>query len=342
MVDVPIPDYGPYEKGSEAAKFAKVLTDQLGRKVQPRRISQAPDWRARQKLRLDDGTLRPLPVKWDLAPIQDHFAHLPIDDQSKVAFTESEELGIIDRVTALTPGRYLTRFYPEVDDDKRRQLIAAIDPSGEIFYARTPDEITKVYQEGPSSCMDAKQEHASFWDYPCWPTAPYGAGDLAVAYTVNNRGRIQSRTLCWPEKKQFGRVYGDIQRMTAAMKAEGYEDIRTDRGDSFVGAKLLKVPTGDPFEYVMPYFDDIEYAVDNGDHFMTSDDKPEGGKYCNCGGSNGLSVMYQWCPKLKDHRSCSEFSFVHGANEEWSSPARRDHALRTARITSASRSGSTY
>src|SRR5688572_12546112 len=49
MLDVPIPDYGPYEKGPEAAKAAKDLTTLRGYKVQPRRIHQAPDWRARQQ-----------------------------------------------------------------------------------------------------------------------------------------------------------------------------------------------------------------------------------------------------------------------------------------------------
>ena len=34
MVDVPIPDYGPYEKGPEAAKFAKQLSEQLGHACQ--------------------------------------------------------------------------------------------------------------------------------------------------------------------------------------------------------------------------------------------------------------------------------------------------------------------
>ncbi|WLC11845.1 hypothetical protein [Bradyrhizobium elkanii] len=41
MKDVPIPDYGPYDKGSEAAKAAKTLTEERGYKVQPRRMAQA-------------------------------------------------------------------------------------------------------------------------------------------------------------------------------------------------------------------------------------------------------------------------------------------------------------
>ena len=53
-----------------------------------------------------------LPAKWDLEPIKDHFAHLdPGKHPGMICFTENDQLGIIDRVTAVTPGRYITRFY---------------------------------------------------------------------------------------------------------------------------------------------------------------------------------------------------------------------------------------
>jgi hypothetical protein len=167
MLDVPIPDYGPYEKGPEAAKAAKDLTAILGYKVQPRRIHQAPDWRARQQDRLARGVLVPLPELWSaLDPIKDHFAHLAAD-RARVAFTENDELGTIDRVTPLNPGRYLTRFYPEVDDDLRRRLIASVDPSGEIRFAFdvTDGASTRpVFLHGRIS-----DKLKTFADLPCWP-----------------------------------------------------------------------------------------------------------------------------------------------------------------------------
>jgi hypothetical protein len=322
MRDVPLPDHDPYEKGSDAAKAAKQLTDQLGYKVQPRRMAQAPDWRGRQQERLASGQLKPLPEAWDLEPIKDHFAHLSARDSSKIAYTESEELGTIDRVTITTPGRYLTKFYPEVDDNHRRRLIAAVDPAGEIHYAFKPEEITEIYKNGPSSCMDARHNFSAMEPY--WPTYPYGAGDLAIAYTKNAEGRIQSRCLCWPEKKLFGRCYGDIQRMQAAMKAEGYTEAYTD-GHFPSGAKLLKIehPTK-PGTYIMPYFDNIECVILKDDHFETfdgllKDTWPH--KYIICGGSGGSSELFQWCPKLRNGRLAREFVYVHGADQEWSRDA---------------------
>jgi len=332
MTDVPLPDYGPYDKGSEAAKFAKVLTDRLGKKVQPRRIAQAGDWREREAEKVANGTVTRLPTAWDLPPIKDHFAH--VHSGNLIGFIESEELGVIGRVTAITAGRYISRFYPDVADDHRRRLIAAIDPSGEVRFATTPDEITQIYKEGPGSCMDAKESHGSFFDYPCWPTAPYGAGDLAVAYTLNSQGRIQSRCVCWPARKLFGRCYGDIQRMEAAMTAEGYENLRAGPSVDWKkldGAKLLKVPSKAPFEYVMPYFDDIKFAVDIGDHFVTAVAEPEGApgvRFCKTGGTTGLAPIYRWCPRLKTFRPEEDgFVFVNGPNIEWSDEAISAHTF---------------
>ncbi|MHC2552425.1 hypothetical protein [Bradyrhizobium elkanii] len=337
MIDVPLPDYGPYEKGGEAAKMAKQLSDQRGYKVQPRRSHQAPDWRERQAKRLADGSITALPAAWDLPAITDHFAHLANSDNTKIAFTESEDLGIIDRVTIVTPGRYLTRFYPEVDDDRRRKLIAAIDPNSEIKYATTQDEITWVYKEGPESCMDNRKARG-FDQYPVWPTAVYAAGDLVIAYQLNERNRIQSRCLCWPEKKLFGRVFGDFQRMKAAMEAEGYTYIREDNKvegnlqvGQFEGARILKVElSNDKGSYVLPYFDDIYCVLDKGDHFVTARALPEPGpdvRYAASGGTDGTSVLMRWCPKARSFEMDCGFAYVHHEDEYWSRAARNTHAF---------------
>lgn len=334
LVDVPISDYGPYEKGSEAASEAKKLTSIYGRKVQPRRIAQAGDWRPRWVEKMAKGQLTPLPKKWDLAPIKDHFAHLDDRDPTKIAFIENDELGAIDRVTAVTPGRYLTRFYPEVTDDHRRKLIAAIDPSGEIMFATTPEEIVEVYMHGPESCMDGG--HSYFKEFPCWPTAPYGAGDLAVAYTKNHRDRIQSRAVVWPEKKLYGRLYGDVQRLESSLQAEGYTSLsdQTENRGLFVGARILKVSRFDEiqkeYSYVLPYFDNIAYVVDKGDHFVTVSHIPDGDKtimYCSSGGTGGCSRLQRYCPAVQGYYDARSFAFVNGADEEWSDYGRLSYAF---------------
>jgi hypothetical protein len=322
LVETPLPDYGLFDKGTDAAKASKDAAAKTGAKVQCRRKAQAGDWRAAMQKRLESKELTPLPTKWDLEPIVDHFAHLWANDPSKIAFIESEDHGIIQKLTALTPGRYITRFYEtddrKMEDKRRRTLIAAIDPSGEIFFARTPDEIEYVYKNGPDSCMDG--DH-NFNGLPMWPTGPYGAGDLAVAYTKNNRGRIQSRSLCWPDKKLHGRCYGAVEAMRTALANEGFTDLREGRDckvNSFVGARLLKVPHGDAF--VMPYFDDITVAIDKGEYFETVENREDTDHYVTSS-SSGLSYIQALCPKAKVVVQVREMRYVHGADELWSSSA---------------------
>jgi hypothetical protein len=333
LVETPLPDAGTFDKGADAAKASKTVAAQSGLKVQCRRKAQAGDWRPLMQKRLESGELTLLPTKWNLDPIKDHFAHLATIDNSKIGFIENDDNGIIQKITVLTPGRYISRFYESDDrkmvDANRRKLIAAIDPSGEVFFATTPEEIEHVYKTGPDSCMDGKHE---FDDLSCWPTAPYGAGDLAVAYTKNSKGRIQSRTLCWPDKKVHGRCYGDIERMRAAMAAEGYTDLREGKNEKvnpFIGARLLKVPHDeDEYEYVIPYFDDINVAIDMGDYFVTAQAGQEGQMWvCSGGSSSGTAQLMTLCPRIQIAVQASEMRWVHGVEEKWSHSAIRDHGF---------------
>ncbi|WP_439357914.1 hypothetical protein [Bradyrhizobium sp. DASA03007] len=331
LVETPLPDYGLFDKGADAAKASKDAATKLGAKVQCRRKAQAGDWRATIQAKLESGELTPLPKKWDLPPITDHFAHLWANDPSMIAYIESEDNGIIQKFTAIKPGRYITAYYEggvqgsaDITDARRRTLIAAIDPSGEIFYARTPEEIEYVYKNGPDSCMDG--DH-NFNGLPMWPTGPYGAGDLAVAYTKNNRGRIQSRALCWPEKKLHGRCYGAVEAMRTALANEGYIDLREGtnaKKNVFVGARLLKVPHGDAF--VMPYFDDITVAIDKGDYFETVEAR-ENSDHWVTSSSSGLAYIQALCPKLNIAVQVREMRYVHGADELWSASAIQRHAF---------------
>jgi hypothetical protein len=315
FVENAIPDFGPFEEGSEAAKVAKILREKLGVKVQPRRIRQAPDWRARQAERLANGTLKPLPAKWDLEPIKDHFAHLSDEKPGMIGFIESDEMGIIDRPTYVTPGRYLARYYPQMNENDRKKYIAIIDPTGEVYFARTPDEIERIYEEGPPSCMSGK-------GWIIHPARAYAAGDLAVAYTMNYKGRIQERAVCFPEKKQIGRIYGDGGRLREKLLAEGWSQV-----SDFDGAKLLKIPSpGNTDTVVLPYFDNIRFAIDKGDYLLAAAGAEAGDYVASGGGTGGHSTFARYCPKLGCGAN-GPFYYVDGANEEWSAYACERYAF---------------
>lgn len=171
--------------------------------------------------------------------------------------------------TIIRPGRYLTKFFADVLTAKEIAYYAdwqangvppkSDEPDGPIVhFATTPDEIEQVYLNGPPSCMSGK---ARDYDSPEHPVRIYGAGDLAIAYIrdADNPNIVVSRTICWPEKKVFGRlyptgVYDKQEELKTALMARGFAPHQL-APHAFDGAKMLKIEGEDYDQYIMPYLD---------------------------------------------------------------------------------------
>lgn len=227
--EVPLEDYRfDDDRGSDAARVAKEMSQWYGHKVQPRRLKDLADWRERERKRIAEGFYRqcasgaaPLPDWSDrgAGPIADHFALLWNNPHGspQVSFYECDEHGLFDRRTTINVGRYVARYFGHLDENVRKRLIAEVDPPAEVLFATTRAEILKVYREGPDSCMSMGRR-AEWEGLPCHPVEVYAGGDLAVAHLRNASGRVSARTVCWPAKKQYGRVYGDVDRLEGALR----------------------------------------------------------------------------------------------------------------------------
>lgn len=192
-----------------------------------------------------------------------HFAHVAKSDPSKIAFVEDDAKGRADRITVMKPGRFLTKFFsdvltPEEIGDLANRFIARSKP-GTLHFAKTADEIERVYLEGPSSCM---AHDASDYQSSEHPVRVYAAGDLQVAYIV--RGDITARAVVWPEKKIYGRIYGDADRLRPALEKEGYTE------GYLTGARLLRIE--DDGYLICPYLDGDCTVRDEGDYLVIGGD----------------------------------------------------------------------
>jgi hypothetical protein len=257
------------------------------------------DWKRREAARFKSGEYRALPWaadEWwrEASEIHaDHYAHLSVERDSKIAFTVDAKKGEADRQTRMKPGRYLNRYFAGVlSPESIRDLAGSIDlAEGSVAYAiaTTPDEIEQVYREGPRSCMSG--EHAC-------ATRPYGAGDLGVAYIESdgNTGltgerEISCRVLVWPAKKIYSRVYGDESRLIPLLREDGY--VSAGRM-GFAGARLLRIEANSSGAYYAPYFDGNEraeesecgafYILGDSGHSLSSTGGLIGGTMCReCG-----------------------------------------------------------
>lgn len=226
--------------------------------------------------------------------LANHFPHVSKTDPSKIAFIENDEKGRADRITVMKPGRFLTKFYsdvltPEEIGDLANRYIARSQP-GTLHFAKTADEIEHVYTNGPNSCMAHDACEYSSSEHP---VRVYAAGDLQVAYIV--RGDITARALVWPEKKIYGRIYGDADRLRPALEQEGY------REGYLTGARLLRIEEDGGF--ICPYLDGDCTVSDNGDYLVIGGDLDadstnglieDNGRTCDCCGDRIRDDNVYW------------------------------------------------
>lgn len=224
--------------------------------------------------------------EWPVEPIFIHYAHIIRDETGAklVRFVASEDHGKRGRLSTIKPGRYLTKFYPELDGETVKTMVSDLDKETPVHFAVTADEIAHVYKNGPSSCMAYPDHH---YKGHMHPVRVYGDSDVQCAYMMK-AGNINGRTLVWPAKKLMIRVYGDTRRLENALKALGYTYGSLD------GARIHAIQDNDSDCYIMPYVDKIDEAslsscgkwfiLGSGDYNTQltnglTDEKPEG---CYC------------------------------------------------------------
>ncbi|MCB1466579.1 MAG: hypothetical protein KDK08_05405 [Rhizobiaceae bacterium] len=327
FIEDPISDEGPFETGILATTRAKQLMALSSYKIQPRRIAQAnDDWRARHAAALPPGA-QPLPKGWDLKPIADHFAHRAARNPCLIGFFRNKAEAIINKVTEVTPGRYIEANYPNLGDAEKRRLIALVDPSGEVHFGFSREDFRRIYEEGPDSCMSCETDH---WREVCMgvhPVEAYAGGDLAIAWLVNDRGRISARAITWPERKQFGRLYGDEARLRSKLSEMGFTQV-----SRFVGAKIAKIEGRADRQgrrYVLPYWDNISGAIDKGDHFETFDGGSNSLPFINSPGTGGVSPIHCSCPHTHTlrHWDPETWKAVQPSGETWSPESIANYAV---------------
>jgi hypothetical protein len=302
-------------------------------------------WEKREATRLADGTYEPLPwasEPWFVARHNSlrHFAHVSQDRDGMIAFTENNDKGSRDIQKRMAPGRYLDSYFSSQLNSMQNFETGAINVHGHkvteapiqhyanlftrkygdtcvLTFAVTSDEMVKVYQKGPDSCMTFRDRGYSGHIHPC---SVYAAGDLQLAYLKQNDGDITARALVWPEKKKVGRLYGDSGTLLYKLLELGYDNPRGSY-DAIEGARMLKVPNEEGPGNIMPFLDACGGNYwDNGTYWVMGS-KPSGsGAYQNrAGNQNGLDCDSDnennaECDNCGDNYNLDDGHYVHHVN----------------------------
>lgn len=161
----------------------------------------------------------------------------------------SKETGLVEvaltkeKKCSMKLGRFLKKLsFPDAevrDYSSRLRAIVKQMQGASITLATTKEEILRVYQEGPHSCMQYSQA-----------VRVYAGPDTAVAY-VEIEGKILARTVVVTNEdigKQWVRIYGNSDLIVPLLLKEGFVK------GSLEGCHLSKEE--DSYEIVCPYLDD--------------------------------------------------------------------------------------
>lgn len=200
-----------------------------------------------------------------------HFLHVAKSSPGLIAFTESPEHGKQDRQSVMKLGKYLCRYAPNYDP---RFIVAEyirILTPPELKFARTREEIRRVYDEGPQSCM--KHKRIGAWDpnnnyEEISPVEVYAGPDTSVAYIGDYKIRegVKARTVINERNKSWIRLYGDDYQLKDLLRNAGFSF-----GGDLCGCRVLYFRQ-DKYDDrpVMPYLDgDCNQCCVYDDNYIT-------------------------------------------------------------------------
>jgi hypothetical protein len=279
------------------------------------------EWEKREYCRFEYDIYK-RPPSWFPRTNPDHYVHVSTENPLFLAYTPDEAKGRADRQVRIKPGKYLQKFHPDVDVAALAARWAAEFGPLELKIACSADEIEEVYVNGPGSCMSYRQ----FQGVPMHPARVYADGDLRVAY-IYREGRVTARTLIWPERKIYGRVYGDYERLTPLLHDAGYSP--TSEGDyAFEGARLGRHPHGNGF--ILPYVDWHHWVEDDGTHLVISRRRTS----INTQTASGTTNTWWFCPYYDEWTDPDDrrevFNDNTGDYEIWSGPRVQAEAFQCA------------
>lgn len=234
-----------------------------------------PHWRDDERAHLASGEVDLVPwheEPWYLdTPYPDlHFAIINDSDPGNISYISSEKRGGFGQRTNIKPGRYLAKYFPAMDEKQIKHWIGKlVERENACFHiAETADEIERVYLNGPRSCMSHAER--DYHTRGIHPVRAYAGAGLALAY-MERRGKITARAVIWPERKIYGRIFGDADRFQNLLQSNGFVS------GYFDGAHLTAIrrPRSEHMDFIVPYIDyhKTGYLEDDGKRIRITRDE---------------------------------------------------------------------
>lgn len=307
VADIDSEHKADWNNGRLAADFAAVrqcLKDSMDYQYSP-----LTAWKGREESRLENGDYRKLhpAIQSAVSFNPAHYVHYSVkntanedggnrDAVNMIAYTESEDKGQRDKQTVCTFGRYLKKFHADLSDSQIEALVVKYRTSqvNEIYSLKTTTDmavISAVYEtqmgagHDYTSCMYGKFTWMKVRPYHVYADSP----DVALAYMVDDDGKILARSLVTTRENRLGyvRLYATNEQSSSNWEAKKQKFLELlqaagyGRQRDLEGCRITK--QYDDYDTVIaPYIDGgADYLHDSGDYWLVSSDK-DGSEYQAC------------------------------------------------------------
>ena len=243
-----------------------------------------------------------------LPPENLYFVHCAKSDPLQVAYTPDPNDGVRDRQVITTPGRFLVKYAPKLNE---KQIKAYADAHRTqhspptVWFCFDEDMFEHIYRHGPGSCMGNKD----VWQKGKHPARAYDGPDLVMAFlmdtdTLQENSRITSRCLINLAGAQFtySRIYGDEQLLRSRLQQFGFENIYGIPNARLQRIKASQVSNG----LLLPYIDGAPGAVVNKNwiEIRTITDADITAKSCSVGAQNTAGYVQVQVPAEDGQFQC--------------------------------------
>ncbi len=265
------------------------------------------EWRERERVREDLIDL----TQFGLTNIKDHFLHVSKksnDVEFLVSYTENAIKGERDiQSPGRKIGRYLKDNFEHLDgvqiEKYAADILMKMTKVG-LKFASTREELKALYENRSvtSSCMG--KSASSEWNFRdennkvLHPVEAYAGPDLKGAFITDKSGNVTARAMCWPDKKIYGRIYGDVAKITALFKQLGWAQANlTGARMSTIQIHSLAKANGDKStKYILaPYIDGPEQRVHfNAEGVLILGNDPKGKFTAMAAGTAGYTTYREF------------------------------------------------
>lgn len=260
------------------------------------------------------------------------------EDQTRVAYWQSDAKQARDLRTVTSLGKYLRRHFPGASDHTIRDEVALAAPATFEIWTGA-DKMVKAAQEGPRSCMQWDDDDL---DLEYHPYQVYSEG-FGWGVAVRLQGTtIMGRAVVHMKRKIYVRSYGVSEHEGRSQDDNALEAWLNEQGYSYrsywpEGVKFRKIDYRS--HYLMPYLDgdggeyrrvtdagdclkrddDGEFVCDNTDGSVDYDQRVTCDRCDSAVDEGDLTWVDAEEQSVCDHCLCHHFTYVRGTRESQNS-----------------------